>query len=157
MDMEFAESTKPPAASPQPPPQDDRSRVERWKQALSEFLKAYGGTADAWEAQGREEHRSRTIQAAVLVLESLRQQSTQAALLTRAALPESWYSVVEALGSEQGWSVQEAAAVAYGIRWCEILLSRQLDLVTLLDRPSPAIVQWTQDQNPDGPRPCQCG
>ena len=38
-----------------------------------------------------------------------------------------------------------AEAVAYAVRWCEILLNRELDVVALLDQPPPAVLQWTRD------------
>ena len=44
--------------------------------------------------------------------------------------------------------LQEAdpVGIAYGIRWCEIVLNRQLDVEGLLTHPPEAVVQWARDQ-----------
>jgi hypothetical protein len=86
------------------------------------------------------------IQTTLVILESLRQQETQTTLLAHASTEECWHRFLGPLGAGQGWSGQEAEAVAYGIRWCEIVLGHQLDPVELLNRLPLVIEQWTRDR-----------
>jgi hypothetical protein len=127
-----------------PQPRDDPA-MQRWKRALGRFIETYGPLATEQSSDEQDQRRILHIQATLVILESLRQLETQAALLAREAQHEDWHTILGKRARGQGWSVHEAAEVTYGIRWCEILLRRQLDPVALLQRPPPSIRQWTRD------------
>ena len=38
--------------------------------------------------------------------------------------------------------------VAYGVRWCEIVLEREFGIDELFDQPPEAVIQWTRDLPP---------
>lgn len=120
---------------------------ESWRRALGRFLDTRGFTVDEWQLAGLGAHRDALVTAVQHILERLRLQETQATLLERETLNEDWYPwLVEEFG-EQAATLRDAdpVAVAYGIRWCEILLGRNFEVAQLIDRPPEAIVQWTRD------------
>ena len=121
--------------------------LERWKRALGRLLDTQGYTIDEWRLSNVGAHRDALVQAVQHVLERLRLQDTQAGLLERETLDEDWNPwLVERFGDEAA-ILREAdpVGIAYGIRWCEILLERPLDVEQLLKTPPEAIVQWTRD------------
>jgi hypothetical protein len=81
------------------------------------------------------------------ILERLRIQTTQAELLERDTLNEDWTPwLTEQFGDEARLLMEvEPVNIAYGIRWCEILLDRELDVESLLQRPPEPVIQWTRD------------
>src|SRR5438046_644982 len=102
---------------------------EPWRRALGRFLDTRGFTVDEWQLAGLGAHRDALVSAVQAILERLRLQETQATLLERETMKEDWYPwLVEQFG-EQVSALREAdpVAVAYGIRWCEILLGREFE------------------------------
>jgi hypothetical protein len=120
---------------------------EPWRKALGRFLDTRGFTVDEWQLAGLGAHRDTLVSAVQHVLERLRLLETQATLLERETLNEDWYPVLVEEFGEAASALREAdpVSVAYGIRWCEILLGRTFEVAKLLDRPPEAIVQWTRD------------
>ena len=120
---------------------------ERWKRALGRILDTRGFTVDEWRHANLGAHREALTAVVTHILERLRLQETQADLLERDTLSEDWTPwLVEHFGNEAA-VLKEADPVsaAYGIRWCEILLNRHLDVEQLFDEPPEAVIQWTRD------------
>src|SRR5436309_2024030 len=105
-----------------------------WKRALGRFLDTRGFTLEEWEVAGDDSQRAGMVAAVQGILDQLRQQETQVALFERETLGEDWFIWLAERFGDQAPAVHEAepVAVAYGIRWCEILLNRQLDVEALL-------------------------
>ena len=128
-------------------PTQQSPSVERWKRALGRALDTRGYTVDEWRLANLGAHRASLVAAVQHILERLRLQETQTDLLERDTLTEDWNPwMVERFGDEAA-VLREAdpVAVAYGIRWCEILLNRELDVEQLFDDPPEAVIQWTRD------------
>ncbi len=119
----------------------------RWKQALGRMLDSQGFTVDEWRRAKLGEHRAALIDAVQFILERLRLQSTQADLLERDTLNEDWAPLLRERFGDAAGILEEAdpVAVGYGIRWCEILLDRALDVEELLAHPAEPVIQWTRD------------
>jgi hypothetical protein len=92
-------------------------------------------------------HHASLVAAVQAILECLRLHETQTALLERDTQAEDWDSWLRERFGEETPILLEAdpVAVAFGIRWCEILLDRQLEVETLLERAPEALIQWTRD------------
>jgi hypothetical protein len=128
---------------PQAPPQ----ATLRWKRALGRALDSQGFTVDEWRQARLGAHRGSLVAAVQHILERLRIQTTQAELLERDTLNEDWTPwLTEQFGDEARLLMEvEPVNIAYGIRWCEILLDRELDVESLLQRPPEPVIQWTRD------------
>ena len=120
---------------------------EQWKRALGRFLDSCGFTLDEWKGVGIGAERAALILAIQHILDCLRLQQTQADLLERDALLEDWQPRLDAEFGKVAAVLREAdpAAIAYGLRWCELLLDRRLDVAPMLDQPPESVVQWTRD------------
>ena len=128
---------------PTAPPQ----ATQRWKRALGRALDSQGFTVDEWRQARLGEHRESLVAAVQHILERLRLQTTQAELLERDTLNEDWTPWLNEQFGEEGQILKEAdpVAIAYGIRWCEILLDRHIDISALLQAPPEPVIQWTRD------------
>jgi hypothetical protein len=128
---------------PTAPPQ----ATQRWKRALGRALDSQGFTVDEWRQARLGAHRESLVAAIQHILERLRLQTTQAELLERDTLNEDWTPWLTEQFGEEGQLLKEAdpVAIAYGIRWCEILLDRHLDIAALLQAPPEPVIQWTRD------------
>ena len=128
-------------------PSPRNTAPQRWKRALGRALDTRGFTVDEWRLSSLGAHRASLTSAVQHILERLRLQGTQTDLLERDTLTEDWDPwLVEQYGAEAS-ILREAdpVAVAYGIRWCEIVLNRELDVEELLEDPPEAVIQWTRD------------
>ena len=121
--------------------------TDHWKRALARFLDTRAYTRDEWQLRAVGAHHTSLIAAVQHFLERLREQETQVALLERDILTEDWDTWLEQQFGQEAAVLREAdpAAVAYGIRWCEILLNRQWDVEQLLASPPVAVMMWTHD------------
>lgn len=119
----------------------------RWKRALGRFLDTRGFTLDEWRGAGIGAERVSLILAIQHILDCLRLQDTQADLLERETLLEDWQPWLYQEFGNVAAVLQQAdpADIAYGLRWCEILLDRRLDAARIIDHPPEAVVQWTRD------------
>ncbi|HZS00191.1 MAG TPA: hypothetical protein VFE37_15865 [Chloroflexota bacterium] len=132
---------------PQAPP-PPRPATDRWKRALGRMLDSRGFTVDEWRHANLAAYRPALIATVRHILERLRLEATQADLLERDTLGEDWDPwLVEQYGVDSARVLQEAspAEIAYGIRWCEILLDRHLDVEELATNPPEPVIQWTRD------------
>jgi hypothetical protein len=129
--------------TPTPP----EATTRRWKRALGRFLDSRGFTVDEWQQAQIGAHHTQLVSAVQHVLEKLRLQDTQTALLRRDTLMEDWNPWFnEQFGADSKILLEaDPVAIAYGLRWYEILLDRQLEVTALLDRPPEALIQWTRD------------
>ena len=128
------------APNPNPPP-------ERWRRALGRALDTRGYTVDEWKLASLAAHRDSLVALVQQLVEHLRIQQTQADLLERDTLAEDWTPWLTEHFGDKARVLADAdpVAVAYGIRWCEILLERDIDVGQLFDQPPEAIVQWSRD------------
>ena len=122
--------------------------IQRWKRALGRLVDTQGFTVDEWRLSALAAHREALVAAVQHILERLRLQETQGELLERETLAEDWQPWLAETYGTDAKILQEAdpVGIAYGIRWCEIVLNRQLDVEGLLTRPPEAVVQWARDQ-----------
>jgi hypothetical protein len=129
--------------APQPPV----PATQRWKRALGRFLDSRGFTVDEWQMAQLGAHHESLVTAIQAILERLRLHETQTALLERDTLAEDWDPWLrERFGDETPILLEaDPVAVAFGIRWSEILLDRQLDVASLLDHAPEALIEWTRD------------
>jgi hypothetical protein len=120
---------------------------QRWKIALGRVLDTRGFTVDEWRRASLGDHRESLLRAVQFILERLRLQETQADLLERETLAEDWGPWLSEQFGDEAPLLREAdpVAVAYGIRWCEIVLDRHLNVDEILESPPEPIVQWTRD------------
>lgn len=120
---------------------------QRWKEALGRLLDSRGFTVDEWRRAKLGTHRESVVAAVQHILERLRLQATQADLLERDTLHEDWRPWLAEQFGEEASLLEEAdpVAVAYGIRWCEIVLERELNVEDLLTQPPEPVIQWTRD------------
>jgi hypothetical protein len=128
-------------------PTSQSPTLERWKRALGRALDTRGYTVDEWRLASLGAHRAALVAAVQHVLERLRLQETQTDLLERDTLAEDWEPWLAERFGDVASVLRDAdpVAVAYGIRWCEILLNRQLEVEQLFDDPPEAVIQWTRD------------
>jgi len=119
----------------------------RWKRAVGRFLTSRGFTHDEWQRTTLGVHHASLLAAVQQVLVQLRQHETQASLLEREALHESWQPwLVAQFGREALLFRQvDPVGIAFGLRWCEILLARELDVAHTIEQPPAAIQQWARD------------
>ena len=125
-----------------PPPS-----THHWKRALGRALDSQGFTVDEWRQARLGAHREALVAAIQHILERLRTSTTQAELLERDTLNEDWTPwLTERFGEEARILLDaEPVAIAYGVRWCEILLDRTIEVEPLLQHPPEPIIQWTRD------------
>jgi hypothetical protein len=121
--------------------------THHWKRALGRALDSQGFTVDEWRQARLGAHRGALVSAIEHILERLRTSTTQAELLERDTLNEDWTAwLTEQFGEEARILLDaEPVAIAYGIRWCEILLDRNIEVEPLLQNPPEPIIQWTRD------------
>lgn len=119
----------------------------RWKQALGRLLDTQGFTVDEWQHAPLAAHREALVEAVSHILARLQMEKTQSELLERDTLAEDWMPWLQAQYGAATEALREADPVgaAYGIRWCEIVLARQLDVPELLVNPPEPVVAWTRD------------
>ena len=120
----------------------------RWKRALGRLLDSQGFTVDEWRQANLAAHREALLSTVQHILERLRAAETQTELLERDTLNEDWRPwLAESFGQDEARVLAEAdpVGIAYGIRWCEILLDRHLDAEELLRAPPEPVIQWTRD------------
>ena len=123
------------------------SPPERWRRALGRALDTRGYTVDEWRLAALAEHRDALVSAVQQLLENLRLQQTQGELLERDTLNEDWTPwLTERFGEDARILVDaDPVGVAYGVRWCEIVLERELEVADLFDNPPEAVIQWSRD------------
>jgi hypothetical protein len=129
-------------------PQPPTPATDRWKLALGRMLDSRGFTVDEWRHANLAAHRAALIATVQHILERLRLEATQADLLERDTLDEDWDPwLTEQYGAETARILREGspAEIAYGIRWCEILLDRHLDVEELATNPPEPVIQWSRD------------
>jgi hypothetical protein len=121
--------------------------TQRWKRALGRFLDSRGFTLDEWQHAQASGHQAALVAAIQEILARLRLGENQADLLERDTLMEDWTPWLSARFGDQAGLLEETdpVGVAYGLRWCEILLGRPLDLEQLLDQPPESVIEWTRD------------
>ena len=119
----------------------------RWKLALGRVLDTSGFTVDEWQHEAMAPHREALVAAIAHILERLQLEKTQGDLLERDTLDEDWQPWLEQNYPGEAAALGEADPVgaAYGLRWCEVLLDRQIDVHELLTHPPEAVVAWTRD------------
>ena len=120
---------------------------ERWRKALGRALDTRGYTVDEWRLAALAAHRESLVSAVEQLLEKLRLQQTQGELLERDTLNEDWTPwLTEQFGDSARILVDaDPVGVAYGVRWCEIVLEREFEIGDLFDQPPEAVIQWTRD------------
>jgi hypothetical protein len=126
---------------------------ERWRRALGRAVDTRGYTVDEWRLAALAEHRVALVAAVQQLLEALRLQQTQAELLERDTLNEDWSPwLAERVNADaQLMGEADPVGVAYGLRWCEIVLERQFTVLELFENPPESVVQWTRDLPADEP------
>jgi hypothetical protein len=120
---------------------------ERWRRALGRALDTRGYTVDEWRLAALAAHRPELVSAVQQVIEQLRLQKTQGELLERDTLNEDWTPwLAERFGDDARLLADaDPVGVAYGVRWCEIVLEREFEAGDLFDNPPEAVIQWTRD------------
>jgi hypothetical protein len=120
---------------------------DRWRKALGRALDTRGYTVDEWRLAALAAHREALFSAVQQLLEKLRLQQTQSELLERDTLNEDWMPwLTEQFGENARILVDaDPVGVAYGVRWCEIVLEREFEIGDLFDQPPEAVIQWTRD------------
>jgi hypothetical protein len=120
---------------------------DRWRKALGRALDTRGYTVDEWRLAALAAHREALVSAVQQLLEKLRLQQTQGELLERDTLNEDWLPwLTEQFGDNARILVDaDPVGVAYGVRWCEIVLEREFEIGDLFDHPPEAVIQWTRD------------
>ncbi len=122
--------------------------TERWKRSLGRLLDSHGFTVEEWEQASIAAHRQALLDSVQHILERLRSSATQRELLERDTLDEDWNPwLAEQFGSDVARILREAdpIGIAYGVRWCEIVLEREFEVDTLFENPPEAVVQWSRD------------
>ncbi|HEY7064951.1 MAG TPA: hypothetical protein VII06_25980 [Chloroflexota bacterium] len=112
------------------------------------MLDSRGFTVDEWRHANLAGHQAALLATVTHILERLRLEATQRDLLERDTLNEDWDPwLIEQYGETTARVLHEAspAEIAYGIRWCEILLDRQLAVEQLATNPPEPVIQWTRD------------
>jgi len=123
---------------------------DRWRKSLGRALDTRGYTVDEWRLAALAAHRESLVSAVEQLLEKLRLQQTQGELLERDTLNEDWTPwLTERFGDTARILVDaDPVGVAYGVRWCEIVLEREFGIDELFDQPPEAVIQWTRDLPP---------
>ncbi len=122
--------------------------TERWKRSLGRLLDSHGFTVEEWEQASIAAHRDALLGSVQHILERLRSSATQRELLERDTLDEDWNPwLSEQFGAEVARILHEAdpVGIAYGLRWCEIVLDRRLDIAEVVAAPPEPVIQWTRD------------